>query len=162
MQIAGANGTAIAKRLWELDNQGCYVDIVADEIRNQGTRDGEKKALEYLLRRPEALPPNRVNYHGPEVQEFSGGQCGVHQKNLLIDGYYDGKKNQKVVFTGSHNMNNKSPRYNDEVILQINDSEVHDGFKRYFFDLRAGAAITWQTSKFDVEPKRDPEFNCRR
>ncbi len=57
-----------------------------------------------------------------------------------------------MVFTGSHNMNNKSPRYNDEVILQINDSEVHDGFKRYFFDLRAGAAITWQTSKFDVEP----------
>src|SRR5690606_21682445 len=28
----GGIGTAIAKRLWELDNEGCYVDIVADEI----------------------------------------------------------------------------------------------------------------------------------
>lgn len=160
MQIAGDNGIALAKRLWELDNQGCYVDIVANEIRNQGTREGEKKALEYLLRRPEALPPDRINYHGPEVREFSGGQCGAHQKNILIDGFYDGKKNQKVVFTGSHNMNDKSPHYNDEVILRINDSTIHDDFKEHFFNLRAGAAITWLTSKFDVEPKRHPLFNC--
>lgn len=160
LQIAGANGRALAKRLWELDNQGCYVDIVANEIKHQSERGGDKQPLEYLLARPEALPPDRVNYHGPEVREFSSSQCGVHQKNILIDGNYEGKRNQKVVFTGSHNMNNKSPRYNDEVVLRITDSTIHQDIKKHFFDLRAGAAITWQTSKFDVEPKRDPEYNC--
>ncbi|MEU8222365.1 phospholipase D-like domain-containing protein [Kribbella sp. NPDC048915] len=154
MQIAGQNGIDIAKRLWDLDNQGCYVDIVADEISLMESRDDTKHALEYLLRRP-------IGYHGPEVREFSGSQCGVHQKNLLIDGFFDGKPNQKIVVTGSHNMNNKSPRYNDEVILRINSAAVHEKFKEAFFTLRAGAAITWQTSKNDVEPKRDPEYNCK-
>lgn len=160
MQIAGANGIAIAKRLWELDNQGCYVDIVADEI-SVAKRAEPKTVLNYLLARPEALPPDRVNYHGPEVREFSGTQCGVHQKNLLIDGFFDGKPNQKIVVTGSHNMNNKSPMYNDEVILRINSASVHEKFKQAFFKLRAGAAITWQTSKYDVEPKRAPHYNCK-
>ena len=135
------------------------MDIVADEIKHR-KRDTPKKALDYLLARPQALPPDRTNFHGPEVREFSGGQCGVHQKNLLIDGFYDGKANQKVVFTGSHNMNDKSPRYNDEVILRIIDDSIHAQFKEHFFNLRAGAAITWQTSKFDVEPKRHPLFDC--
>ncbi len=160
MQIAGANGIAIAKRLWELDNQGCYVEIVADEI-SVAKRAEPKTVLNYLLARPEALPPDRVNYHGPEVREFSGTQCGVHQKNLLIDGFFDGKPNQKIVVTGSHNMNNKSPMYNDEVILRINSASVHEKFKQAFFKLRAGAAITWQTSKYDVEPKRAPHYNCK-
>lgn len=160
MQIAGANGIAIAKRLWELDNQGCYVDIVANEI-SVAKRAEPKTVLNYLLARPEALPPDRVNYHGPEVREFSGTQCGVHQKNLLIDGFFDGKPNQKIVVTGSHNMNNKSPMYNDEVILRINSASVHEKFKEAFFKLRAGAAITWQTSKFDVEPRRAPEYECK-
>jgi phosphatidylserine/phosphatidylglycerophosphate/cardiolipin synthase-like enzyme len=160
-QIAGANGIKLAKRLWELDNQGCYVDIVADQISLKESRDAPKGALEHLLARPVALPPERRNYHGPEVREFSGDQCGVHQKNILIDGVYDGRKNQKVVITGSHNMNNKSPLYNDEVVLQINSAEVHKMFKEAFFEMRAGAAITWTTSKYDVEPKRDPHYNCK-
>ncbi|MBM7787953.1 phospholipase D-like domain-containing protein [Tenggerimyces flavus] len=161
MQIAGKNGINIAKRLWELDNQGCYVDIVADEISLKKKRNGPKGALEYLLARPVAMPPERDNYHGPEVREFSGSQCGVHQKNVLIDGHFNGKPNQKIVVTGSHNMNNKSPLYNDEVILRINSASVHEKFKQAFFKLRAGAAITWQTSKYDVEPKRNPKYNCK-
>lgn len=97
-------------------------------------------------------------YHGPEVREFSTNQCGTHEKNILIDGYYDGKPDQKVVFTGSHNLNNKSPWYNDETILRITDSKVHEEFKEHFFTIRDAAAITWQTSTTDPD---DFDFKCK-
>lgn len=153
MHIVGSHGQALAKQLRDLDNSGCYVDVVAGDLPRP-KRDGPKQPLSYLLEQPKG------KYHGPEVRSFSPTQCSVHQKNILIDGYYDGKPNQKVVITGSHNMNNKSPRNNDETVLQIKDPAMHQKFKQFFFTLRANAAITWQTSKFDVVPKRDPKFNC--
>lgn len=153
MHLAGANGIKVAKKLWELDNQGCYVDIVANEIKHQKGRGEKKGPLEYLLKKPTG------GYHGPEVREFSGKQCGVHQKDVMIDGNYNGDPNQKIVFTGSHNLNNKSVRYNDETILRIKDREIHDQFMKHFFELRAAAAITWQTSKYKTYLDHH-KFNC--
>jgi phosphatidylserine/phosphatidylglycerophosphate/cardiolipin synthase-like enzyme len=153
----GDDARAIASRLWLLDSQGCYVDIVATDF-GKSTRDGKRGPLFDLLAGPIQWP-FQPNYHGPEVREFSGKQCGVHEKNLLIDGFYDGEKNQKVVFTGSHNFNTKSLRDNDETILRIDDPEIHDQFKEHFFDVRDAAAITWQTSKYDVDLSKH-KFNC--
>lgn len=152
-QIAGANATPVADKLWELDDQGCYVDIVATRI-GHGTRGKNPGPLEALLRAPTDI------YHGPEVRELSSSQCGVHEKNIMIDGHYAGDPNQKVVFTGSHNLNNKSLRHNDETILRIKDESVHDAFVDNFFEVRAAAAITWQTSKYETTDPYDLEFNC--
>ncbi|WP_165977282.1 phospholipase D-like domain-containing protein [Nonomuraea diastatica] len=123
--------TAVARRLWELDQQGCYVDIV---YRHAG-----KAALEALLK-----PPN--GYHGPEIRTFENAP-GTHQKDLLIDGTYNGEINQKVVFTGSMNLNPSSLRENDETMLRITDPEVHRAFKNNFWDVQAAADVDVQTSK---------------
>lgn len=130
-------GTRIAQRLWELDNEGCYVDVVADIID-----DDEHGPLRALLQKPQA------DYHGPEVREFNGDEPhGLHQKNMLIDGFYDGKPDQKVVFTGSYHFTYRSVRVNDETWLQVNDPGVHDRFLDNFADVRNAAHTCWQTSK---------------
>jgi len=157
-------GTNIAKRLWELDNEGCYVDIVADVIS-----DGEHGPLRALLRKPQLTEAgNWTNYHGPEVREFNGDQGrGLHEKNLLIDGWFDGKPDQKVVLTGSYNFTYRSVRVNDETWLQINDPGVHDRFRDNFSDVRNAAHTCWQTSKADgcdggraINPDPPAPLNC--
>ncbi|MFC7625933.1 phospholipase D-like domain-containing protein [Microlunatus sp. GCM10028923] len=137
-------GVKIAKRLWDLDNEGCYVDIVADRI--DADTDGP---LRTLLRKPERTEIGKQqNYHGPEVREFNNKQdFGTHQKNLLIEGTYDGQKNQKIVFTGSVNFTYRSVRVNDETWLQINDGGVYDRFAENFADVRQAAHSCWQSSR---------------
>jgi hypothetical protein len=156
-------GTKIARKLWELDNQGCYVDIVADRIS-----DDQNGPLRTLLAKPETMDGTPTNYHGPEVREFNSGQPhGVHQKNLLIDGHYDGKPNQKVVFTGSYNFTYRSVRVNDETWLQINDPNAHASFLRNFLDVRNAAHTCWQTSRTEgcdggrvIQPDPTAPLNC--
>lgn len=146
-----------------LDNQGCYVDIVADRIS-----DDQNGPLRTLLAKPETMDGTSTNYHGPEVREFNSGQPhGVHQKNLLIDGHYDGKPNQKVVFTGSYNFTYRSVRVNDETWLQINDPNAHASFLRNFLDVRNAAHTCWQTSRTEgcdggrvIQPDPTAPLNC--
>jgi phosphatidylserine/phosphatidylglycerophosphate/cardiolipin synthase-like enzyme len=149
-QIAKGGGAAVAAELWRLDNEGCYVDVVGTDVSQ--AEEGPLRGG--LLRAPKG------KYHGPEVREFSTNQCGTHEKNILIDGHYAGKKNQKVVFTGSHNLNRKSPWHNDDMILRIIDPDVHEEFKKHFFKIRDAAAITWQTSKYETYDPDDLEFKC--
>ncbi|RSN15548.1 hypothetical protein DMB42_01580 [Nonomuraea sp. WAC 01424] len=122
---------AVARRLWDLDQQGCYVDIV---YQHAGAA-----ALQALLK-----PPN--GYHGPEIRTFRDVP-GTHQKDLLIDGTYHDKINQKVVFTGSMNLNSSSLRENDETMLRITDPEVHRVFKYNFWEVQKAADVDVQTSK---------------
>jgi hypothetical protein len=156
-----APGSAIADRLWTLDNNGCYVDIVTDTI--------DDAPLRTLLRKPQLTETgNWTNYHGPEVREFNGDQPhGIHEKNLLIDGYFEGKPDQKVVFTGSYNFTKRSVWQNDETWLRINDPGVHDRFRGHFFDVRDAAHTCWQTSKPEgcdggrtVDPDPPEPLNC--
>ncbi|SDS65760.1 phospholipase D-like domain-containing protein [Microlunatus soli] len=148
----GGYGLEIAKKLWSLDNAGCYVDVVADGI---GDKKGNYASLRALLQQPIPANDERINYHGPEVREFNSGQPhGLHEKNLMIDGTFDDKINQKVVFTGSYNFTQSSAAnpsdkitVNDETWLQINDAGVHDRFVDNFVDVRNAAHTCWQTSK---------------
>jgi hypothetical protein len=149
----GGVGTAIADRLWDLDNEGCYVDIVADDITYAPKNSTDP--LRTLLKKPERTAVGGgVNYHGPEVREFNSKQPhGLHEKNLLIDGNYDGEPDQKVVFTGSVNYTQSSAgdtssfKVNDETWLQIDDAGVYDRFAENFADVRDAAHTCWQTSK---------------
>lgn len=132
------NRPAVAKKLWELDNKGCYVDIVADTIGSSSLSELTK-------------PSN--GYHGPEIRVFSEPEKrGVHEKNMLIDGVYNGAINQKIVFTGTHNLNPSSLRENDETTLKITDAVVHDQFRRNFWDVRAAADREVQTSAGRLAP----------
>jgi hypothetical protein len=139
-----STGTKLAGKLKYMDDQGCYVDVVVNTVdKGKGGNDG---ALEALLRKPKGI------YHGPEVREFynpkGGDRAGLHSKDILIDGYYDGKDDQKVVITGTYNLTYSSVRRNDETVLVIKDAQLHDDFTAFHFAVRKAASLTWQTSKF--------------
>ena len=137
-----ATGTELARKLKQMDDQGCYIDIVADRIgTGAGAKDGP---LEALLRKPKG------KFHGPEVRKFykGGKQPGLHSKDILVDGSFGGKLDQKVVLTGTHNLTWKSARVNDETTLVIKDAEAYEQYSDYFTQVRKKATLTYQTSKY--------------
>ncbi|QFU90272.1 phosphatidylserine/phosphatidylglycerophosphate/cardiolipin synthase family protein [Amycolatopsis sp. YIM 10] len=154
----GDPGSRIAQRLVELDNQGCEVDVVADVISNEP--DGPLRDL---------LDGTGAN-NGPEVREFySGRPHGVHEKNLLIEGGFAGRPNQKVVFTGSYNFTYRSVRVNDETWLRIADPAVHDSFLANFAQVRNAAHTCWQSAEAGgcgggrvIDPNPTGSLNCHK
>jgi phosphatidylserine/phosphatidylglycerophosphate/cardiolipin synthase-like enzyme len=159
--IEGHNGSLIADALWQKDQEGCYVDIVSTEIGHQDKPGDSPQPLEHLLKKPNG-------YHGPVVREFSaykykdghrdGKRKQLHQKDLMIDGNYK-QPNNKVVFTGTLNFNNKSNAANDESLLMIDNDQIHDAFVQQFLRIRTCANLDWQTSaqQNGNEPDHSPD-----
>ncbi|GAA1553023.1 hypothetical protein GCM10009678_39980 [Actinomadura kijaniata] len=108
--------TGVAGRLTKLDDRGCRVQVVADEIGESAMRTFTK--------------PSRNGI--PEVRYFTRGQNRTaHSKYLLIDGIYKGHR-RKLVLTGSHSYTTDALRYNDESMLWVFGGHVHDVYVRNF------------------------------
>ena len=58
----------------------------------------------------------------------------LHHKFIVIDAKYNGHW-QRVVFTGSHNLNKRSLRSNDEAMLRVRNPFVYQQFRRHFLDI---------------------------
>ena len=65
----------------------------------------------------------------------------VHSKYLLVEGTYDGVRNARWVFTGSHNYNETSLRRNDETLLRLGNRAVYDQYVADFERMRAVAPL---------------------
>src|SRR5699024_11171169 len=67
----------------------------------------------------------------PRDEKGTDSQHGIHDKNMMIGGNYRGINDNRVVFTGSANLNRFSLRENDESVLRIlNNKTVYDQFIR--------------------------------
>ncbi|MFF0306336.1 phosphatidylserine/phosphatidylglycerophosphate/cardiolipin synthase family protein [Streptosporangium sp. NPDC004379] len=114
---------AIPERLRDLAAQGCSVQIV------YGIMDDEVRRL--LLAEP------RV-----ELRALGDGNAlpgRIHSKYLLVEGSYDGDRDARWVFTGSHNYNETSLRRNDETMLRLNDKTIYRRYVANFDKARAAA-----------------------
>ncbi|MFJ7272787.1 phospholipase D-like domain-containing protein [Streptomyces sp. NPDC099050] len=135
--MGGFNRPEVAKKLAELDQAGCYVDLVYGSLAG----DGEAEAI---------LKTSKPPYNGVAMHELQATPEGTgttsHTKYLLIEGTYNGKKNQKIVFTGSHTYTNYALIGNDEALLKWDDSNsdptqttVFDAYRENFRTQRAVA-----------------------
>jgi hypothetical protein len=114
---------AIPEKLRDLAAQGCTVKIV------YGIMDDEVK---------------QVLRSEPRIELRTLGTGGalpgrVHSKYLLIEGGYDGDRDARWVFTGSHNYNLTSLRRNDEALLRLNNKTVYQQYVANFDTMRAAA-----------------------
>jgi phosphatidylserine/phosphatidylglycerophosphate/cardiolipin synthase-like enzyme len=120
--------TAIASKLWDLDNQGCQVQILytllGDGVKTQLTKPGGAGGA------PE-LRNSNAHYNDPDGNRQS---MYLHSKYLLIEGNYFNVPDDKVVFTGSPNYTIDGLRYNDEALLKIENAQVHDQYRQNFTD----------------------------
>ncbi|MGC5021324.1 phospholipase D-like domain-containing protein [Micromonospora sp. DT47] len=118
----------VARKLWELDNAGCYVDIVYRRLDNTGT------AVTDQLTKPTAY--GGIALHQLDDQDDA---AATHSKYLLVEGGYLGSPNKKIVFTGSHPYTISALRMNDEALLKYTDPGVFDAYRKNFWDQRAAA-----------------------
>lgn len=118
--------TDVAKKLWDLDNQGCSVHLLytrlSAEARTQLTAPGGSNS-------------------GPEIKDSAGAYTApdgssqrthVNSTYLTISATYAGSP-QKIVATGSHTYSQESQHHNDDALLEINDNILHD---QYFLNFQ--------------------------
>ncbi len=123
----------VAEALWRLADRGCLVDVAYDVPATFQPYLGQSEAVVAALSRPLTRPGGRVRLFlaGPATAENPKRRL-IHSKYMLIAGRFAGKKNTKVVFTGSHNLSYGSLRDNDETLLRITNARIHDQFRTNF------------------------------
>ena len=108
----------VASKLVSLVNGGCKVYLAFD-----GNSGSMGKTVESIV---SGKLTKRVQCY---ENRSSGNKVGLHSKYFLISGTYDGKSNQKLLWTGSHNYTYPALRANDETLLKINNSTLYSQFK---------------------------------
>ncbi len=74
------------------------------------------------------------------MNQLSGaGHKVVHDKYMIVEGTYNGQKDQKLVFTGSHTYVESALRSNDESILKYDNAAIYDAYRSQFFTVRDAA-----------------------
>lgn len=123
----------VAQALWRLADSGCLVDVAYDEPATFQPYLGQSEAVVATLRRPLTKPGGKIRLFlaGPSTKANPKRRL-IHSKYLLIEGHFGGKKNTKVVFTGSHNFSYGSLRDNDETLLRVRSAKIHDQFRGNF------------------------------
>lgn len=123
----------VARALWNLADSGCLVDVAYDEPADFEPYLGQSAAVVAALSRPLTRPGGRMRLFlaGPSTKANPKRRL-IHSKYLLIEGHFGGKKNTKVVFTGSHNFSYGSLRDNDETLLRVRHAKIHDRFRSNF------------------------------
>jgi phosphatidylserine/phosphatidylglycerophosphate/cardiolipin synthase-like enzyme len=108
----------IARRLWQLDDQGCRVEAIGSDVSKQIVQE---------MTRPGGLNGGPVL----RILQEKGRRAGQHSKYMLVDGLYQGRR-QKVLFTGSVNYTLIGFRSSDETLLTVFDARLHDTYVTNF------------------------------
>ncbi|WP_330455756.1 phospholipase D-like domain-containing protein [Streptomyces sp. NBC_00820] len=139
----------IAKTLQDLDEAGCWVEVLYQLPKHyRGT--GEDAAPVEYGKVTDELTASFNAYNGPVVHtypESANYATPFHSKFLLVKGGYDdgsGKvNNRKILWTGSHNYTFNSLRYSDEAFVKLEDPAVFDDYENFFKSALPGATCTW-------------------
>ncbi len=101
-------------KLKDLVKDGAHVEIVTNKGLDENVRDELNKTKA------------SIKYLDPKTN--------LHTKFFLIDGEFkDG--NRKIVYTGSHNLTERSLRDNFEVLVEVDDVQIYREYLAYFEQL---------------------------
>lgn len=131
----------IARKLWELDNAGCVVDVVVDyNLYKPNDNSGHiQDAILPILMKPTANGGIPI-YDGHYDSDGNGfANYYMHNKYLLINGRYGSSMGGTAVFTGSQNWSYASLYQNNEILNRIFDVNVYRSYAGNFLDLKRNA-----------------------
>jgi phosphatidylserine/phosphatidylglycerophosphate/cardiolipin synthase-like enzyme len=135
----------IANKLWALDNAGCVVHVVRT---NHGTQDDAAiaKLNNCDAHNGVTIDSVHLRVNGDDNNDAADAAIGfVHSKYLVIDGFYDGSPNQRLVWTGSYNYTTGALLHNDEALLKLwNHDPIFSAFQSNFQTLAAQSYDTTQ------------------
>jgi len=142
----------IANKLWQLDNAGCVVHVVRT---NNGTDDDAAIATLNNCDAHNGVTIDSVHLrvNGDDNNEDADEAVGfVHSKYLVIDGFYLGAPNQRLLWTGSYNYTVAALEDNDEALLKLwNHDAIFDAFQQNFQTLAAQSYQTTQAGTFLID-----------
>ncbi|MGI5352384.1 phospholipase D-like domain-containing protein [Streptomyces sp. CA-250714] len=125
---------SVADKLTALQRKGCAVDIVYAETDSKDST-GSPGTWE-TLHAPRG-PALRCLHYDDDGNRKTAREV-IHSKTLMISGRYAGARD-KLVWTGSHNYSGPALTKNDEALLKVDSSVVHDAYVRHFRSVRASA-----------------------
>ncbi len=111
----------VADKLAQLRGRGCWIDILYAETDAAITSRLDAAGIQH---RRCSIP------NGPGID------VRPHNKEMLIDGAYDGDITPRV-YTGSANMTGSSLRSADEAVVRIADASYHAKYLSTFYKIRA-------------------------
>ncbi|GAA1154885.1 hypothetical protein F4556_004952 [Kitasatospora gansuensis] len=133
----------VADSLTRLKSEGCQVEVVQhDEVDPETKGKTLGDAVREKLGAPGAIDHFATCFGHADNADGTTRRVGVHSKYLLVEGTYRDVAGSKVVFTGSHNYTFPNLRSNDETLLKISNSAVHDAFKANFETVKASRICT--------------------
>jgi phosphatidylserine/phosphatidylglycerophosphate/cardiolipin synthase-like enzyme len=120
----------IARRLSQLQGQGCKVEVLINKARTS------KKVFAPLLRNTRY---GKVKIYDGWYDANNNGVASqyIHHKVLAISGRVLGSSGTKVVYTGSQNYTEEGNRVNDEMVLRIWDRSTYNTYVRHLNYVRA-------------------------
>lgn len=130
MLIWTAPRANIARRLWQLHDQGCLVEVITNKARVGPT------AMSILLKKSKRNGQLKVYDAWVDGNRDGVGERYVHHKVVTINGRWFGKGNTKVVYTGSQNFTGPGTARNNEVLLRVKHGPTHDAYARHLDGLR--------------------------
>lgn len=118
----------VAKQLKLLQEQGCDLKLI---LRTERSVRSPGREVINILGRFIAL----LDYKDKNGEIIS--KNSIHTKMILIDaGFRGSSTRQKIILTGSQNLNYTSWKLNDEVMLMIRgNDEVFNSYEHFFYDI---------------------------
>jgi HKD family nuclease len=127
-----SRGEAIAKKLWSLENNGCYVSVIMANASS---------TFRSILLKPAAgrrvidLYDSLIDTNGNGIPDKYS-----HNKYLLISGHFALSTHDHYVLTGSQNYTNSSLRNGDEIQVGIFSGTNYTRYNQDFKDIVAHGA----------------------
>lgn len=104
----------VAERLRALEREGCRIHALVTQNSGKGSPGDE--VAEIL---------------GENLTVVGTSPTAMHTKAMLIHARFDSTL-QKVVVTGSHNLNKNSRKNNDETLIVLKDSQLFDQYESHW------------------------------
>jgi phosphatidylserine/phosphatidylglycerophosphate/cardiolipin synthase-like enzyme len=105
----------VVNQLTRIKKRGCTVRVLVSKVAIFGKKIKKK------------LDKAGIEYH-----YMLNTKKYTHHKFILYQGDYDGKKNQQIVWLGSHNLTDDANRINDEVVVKVSEHHIFNAYKKHF------------------------------
>jgi phosphatidylserine/phosphatidylglycerophosphate/cardiolipin synthase-like enzyme len=128
----------IAHRLWDLSQEGCWVDIV------YGQTTTDKEVIDVLKTPGEGTYPIPTLEKSAMDKNDDGDFVHYvdifnHEKYVLINGIYEGDTSTKLVIAGTANWTNTALQYGNEITFTIEDNSAYNAYREQFSVMKAWA-----------------------
>ncbi len=113
----------IARKLWELHNRGCRVEVLYNSGRTGGS------VVRALLKRSPRYGVIPLYNCWVDRNNNGLGELYMHHKLLTVNGIWFAK-NAKVVYTGSQNFTGPGTTANNDILFRIIDNATHNAYMK--------------------------------